>query len=1402
MVTNPQGRQELLRRKLGHARASVVPRPDKATAPLTPAEQRMWLHQQLHPSSSAYNVCILIHLDGDVDEERLTQALNEVVDRHEVLRSTYAVGNDAEPFQRIHPNLPPPINVSESSEPHSIAHKVASTPYDLEVEGPLRVNLVRLSPTRRALIITVHHIAWDGGCFGVLSTELSAIYRGLQPPHLTTQVGDIAAHQAQQSRVIEGQHEEQMAYWRSRLTPPPPALSLPVASTSRSDVSERAHRRDRQMSVQATSSLRVLAATHRTTAFSVFISAYALLLSRWCGETDIAIGTMIANRHQHGTGKLLGNFGNTVILRIDVGGDPDFSELLERTTRIVTEALSNADVPFERLVEELEPAREQGRSAFSDALGLFLERDIQGPELPNVDVRWDNVFNGSSPFALTFQGFLTGDNLRAECTFQTDLLDERTADHMLEHLESLLEAAGTSPQLPCSQIANLPPGQDALVRRLGVGREVCDSDKTVLDYWRGHVEVEPDRVSLVHRHRRYSYAQIDESANVVARRLVSLGLERNGVVAVAAKRSKHTLSAPLAIWKCGGVYLPLDPSQPAARLNAILSQAGVSIVIRDPDVDTGEIPALIISDLETSGQTPASDPGYQPCRLEAAHIGLTSGSTGIPKVVVTTHDSLIARAAWVADEWPGGAGHTRIAKSVPTAIDATAELCEAVVTGETIVLAADDEATDATTLTRLLEEESIGHFQTIPGLLKACATVAPSTIAGCDRVISTGEPLLSSVARSLHESAPGLRLQNSYGCTETAGDVVAGLVTHGDAQRGNIPAGSPLPGSRCYVLSADLDHAPPGAFGELYVGGRQLARGYLGNPSGTAARFIASPFVQSERLYRTGDLARWREDGQLELIGRNDEQVNVRGFRVNIVETADALNLLSGVQEAVVVPLQTATTTELVAYVAGDKLTAEDGPRIRADAAHTLQSAAVPASVIVLERLPRLAGGKVDKAALPAATADDPQRPVRGARNERERELVGLMAKVLARTAIGIDDDFFALGGDSLAAVSFAARANAAGTGFPASAVFRYPTVAQLARQFPFAVNQSAVKVTLPPHVHRFRLSGVDPSSFVTWETLSGSVSTDHLREALDAAGAKYATLRRAISTRGKLWRGKKLTQPEFSYKVVDAYEADPVAALESARAAIDLARGRVVVLLNTAEVPVLVAHPAAIDGTSLTRLAREIESGAVTESEVAAQTSSTIPTIAHAMDSFAESNWDEIFGNGATSGWWIKANQPSSEPRIRAQLKVTKLSDRLLLEALLRTLHMYAAEETLFADVEVERDTPGPLLTMPLAIRGDAKISFGDPSEFDAFLSKVRPTVGWPGILIRRGTGSPNWDPVCTARGTDRLYRLVVGWQSDDLFSTIEVAAEDEKTTQEILKAWAEGTKATGTAEPIWPVS
>lgn len=1358
-------RLDLLRRRLGQfgpSRHAVEPRADRSCAPLSSAQQRMWMHQELHPESSAYNVSIRLDLRGDLDEARLLAALHRVVERQALLRSTYGRDGTGMACQYIHDSLPPEVILVENRDPADLAREAAALPFDLSRGGPLRVHLLRLPANHWVMILTVHHIIWDGGCFGIFSTELSRAYQELDAPPLAFDYADFAANEV--AAGAEGPPEKQalqLEAWRALLDPLPPMLSLPGVRSLSPELGEAAERCDRDMPARSADALRHLADYLAVTPFAVFISVYALLLRQWCGSGDVTIATMVSNRHHPAAGALLGNFGNTVLLRLRADLNDSFADLARRSQAVILDALGQGDIPFERLIEALEPPRAAGHGFFTDVLGLFLDRDIEGPELPGVDVCWDNVFNGASPFALTFQGFLTGGRLKVEVTHRSGLFDPDTINRMLDHLEIILTRAGAAPEQRCAQVAALPPAQIETLLAQSKGAEVPGACPLVLERWRAGVAADPEALAMIAGDWQISRGEADLLANRLAQELRATGLVAETPVAVALPRGLAAAVAPLAIWKAGGVYFPLNPEHPAERLAALLEAAGARHLISGPELALRAEVCLDPAAIWARVGGPDSDPGLHPHPLAAAHVSFTSGSTGRPKGVLTTHGGLAARTTWVAAHWPsrpaGATQGLRLCKSTPTAIDATAELCEAWSTGDALVLASDAEARDAGALAGMLARHGIVHLMAVPGLLSAMTEIRPEVLERADRVLSTGEPLLPRVARDMRARAPQLPLMNAYGCSETTGDVLAGEIRATDLEADALPVGTPLPGSCCYVLTPDLALAPQDVLGEIYIDSPQLVRGYLGQPGLTATRFVASPFVPGARLYRSGDLARRRSDGRLELSGRSDDQVNLRGHRVEPAETQAALLTLDTVAEAAVLPRSIRGRMELVAYVTGAAGADLDAAALKTELARHLPEPLVPARVEILSALPRLVGGKIDRQALAARDLHPEAVSVgRAPRGRLEETLAGILCTLLERDYVAADDNFFALGGDSMVALSLAARANAAGLPLAAAAVFQTPTLAELAATLTDTVVQAETpvaptappRVGLAPIVHRIRLTDPESGALLGWAALRGEAETLALRAGVQQLLERYPQLSRPITRRGHLWRVQDRDTPPVA-RVLTSAETGLTELLAVAEAHIDLPKGQGIVGVVAPEQALLVAHAAVLDGQGLARAVAEIE---------AADPPEAAPL---AVTEFSDAEWQELLTEAESCRWW-QPPEPRSSVRVPQSLArrlagVGRSAQEIIGHFATALCHLSQAQSCVF-ELESPTEDLGPLCVVPVCARAGTELRIGAAESYLRYCHTHRQGAAGPGVLLQPAGAIRGADPLPC--GAAALYRICAGWQ------------------------------------------
>ncbi|MFB4311445.1 amino acid adenylation domain-containing protein [Actinomadura sp. GTD37] len=1047
MQTTTERRRELMRRMmaeagLGPGTAGITPRGSDGPAPLSSAQQSMWLHHRAFPDSAAYNVCLLVRMSGPLDTGALREALRGLIRRHAVLRTTYAdtAGDGAVQVVTADDSLDlAPLACADAD---ARAAELAAEPFDLRGERPIRLELLGLGEDEHALVLVVHHIAWDGMTWGSLSRDLSALYRAAvtgEPDGLPALAVQYADYAEWEQRRPAG--EEDLAYWRGRLDPPPAPLDLPADRPRGAAASERGGRRARRFGDAVTEGMRGLAAEEDLTPFTVMLAAYAVLLHRYTGADDVAVGSAVMNREHAEVERLAGNFGNTLVLRTDLSGSPTFREALRRTGRTVADGFAHQALPYDRLVQELRPARGRGRSAFFDTMLLFLAQEIGELDLPGVTSTWTHVHNGAAHFDLSLEAFVRPRGMTVEATFRRELFDDERVDALLGHLETLLAGALADPDRPIGALEIMGADERALIAAANATERPAPGTNVVALFAEQAART-PGATAVQAGAERLTYADLDERSSALAADLRARGATAESVVALALPRTPDLVVALLGVLKAGAAYLPLDLDHPADRLAYMLDDAGPLCAIAAPEtarVLPGATSVLVLDGPPEPAARPATAPAAQPGADQLAYVIYTSGSTGRPKGVAIPHGALANFLLATRARLRLGPGDRLVAVTTIAFDIAALELFVPLTSGATVVLADRADVRDPAALAGLLADATI--VQGTPSLL---GTLPPDALKGL-RVLVGGEALPAALAASLAETAA--LATNMYGPTEatiwaTSADLPASGV------------GRPFWNTRAHILDARLRPVPPGVPGELYLAGAQLARGYAGRPGLTAERFVADPSgPPGSRMYRTGDLARRARDGSIEYLGRTDDQVKIRGFRIEPAETQAVLAAQAGVaQAAVVVREDRPGEPRLAGYYvpAGGA----DETAIRDALARALPEYMVPSALIALDALPRTVNGKLDRAALPAPGAGVSGRAPRDA---REAALCAIFAELLGVEGVGVDDDFFALGGHSLLATRVAARARAElGGTLSIADVFEARTVAALA---PRLVRSDLVRV-------------------------------------------------------------------------------------------------------------------------------------------------------------------------------------------------------------------------------------------------------------------------------------------------------------------------------------------------------
>ncbi|HEX2091731.1 MAG TPA: amino acid adenylation domain-containing protein, partial [Longimicrobiaceae bacterium] len=1046
--------------------------------PLSFSQQRLWFIDQLQPGNPVYNLARVLRLRVPAAVPTLRRALAEIVRRHEPLRTVFA-DTDAGPVQVVAPAgaVPLPVvdlaGLPESRRGAEALRRLSEAvlrPFDLRRGPLLRCLLVRESEQRSTLLVCMHHIVSDGWSMGVFFRELAALHEAFAAglpsplPEPEVQYADWALWQ--QRRLTGAVLEEQLGYWTERLAGAPALLELPTDHPRPSVPAGRGATLSRVLPRAGAEALRALARREGVTLFMTLLAAFDVLLARWSGQEDVVVGTPAAGRGRREVEGLIGFFVNTLALRVDVSGDPTFRELLARVRETVLGAHAHQDLPFERLVEALQPERSLAHTPVFQVVLSAEGAAVLPPAFPGGEVGELYLDEEVSDFDLGFRIQERDDGLRLLLHYRTDLFDAATTERLLDAYVLLLGAAVADTERRVLDLPLLHEEERRLLERWGAGPERGGvGEEPVGRRVEERARLAPDVVAVLAGGERLTYAELDARATRLARRLLRRGVRRGSVVGVFLERGAWTPVAPLAVWKAGGVYLPLDPGLPSARLAFLLDDSGARVVLSEPRL-AGALPGqtaetLLVDAAEDDSGAPELPP--PPAPDDVSYLIYTSGSTGRPKAVMVAHAQLAHTLAG-AQEVLGFRPGDELAALAPVAFDISLlELLAPLAAGASVRVLGREQVPDPEALVEAAREATVLHA--VPALMRQVVRAARER-GGLPRarlLLTGGDLVPPDLLEELRAAFPAARVRVLYGPTEAAIICSAWEVPAEGAVVGH-PIGAPLPGVRLRVCDARGEPVPVGVPGEIRVSGSGVALGYLGWPELTADRFVPA---EEGRAYRTGDRGRWRADGVLEFLGRLDEQVKVRGFRIEPGEVEAALLAHPGVREAVVAVRDVASggpgERRLVAYYTPGE--APPTPHeLREHLLAGLPEYMVPAAFVRLEAMPLSPNGKLDRRALPAP-APDPARVEEyvAPRTFTEEALAAVWAEVLGVERVGVTDNFFELGGHSLLATRLASRARAVlGTEVRLRALFEAQTVEALAARVE-ADRRAAGEPALPP---------------------------------------------------------------------------------------------------------------------------------------------------------------------------------------------------------------------------------------------------------------------------------------------------------------------------------------------------
>ncbi|MEM7350411.1 MAG: amino acid adenylation domain-containing protein, partial [Acidobacteriota bacterium] len=1049
--------------------APPIERVPDAEPALSFAQERLWFLGQLQPESSAYNIGAAVRIHGRLEADHLAAALVDLCQRHEPLRTTIHT-NGSELRQQIADTAGDLLRVVDlraiggpgaAAEQHAIGRAEVERPFDLADGSPLRVTLLRLEAEQHLAFFTLHHIAGDGWSMGILLEELAALYRSRvagRPaalPRLPVRYSDFAAWQR---RWLSGEVlERQLAYWRQALAGAPTVLELPADRPRPPLAQYRGATYGVALDADVSRQLRQLSQTHGLTLFMTLLTAFKVLLLRHTRQRDVVVGSPIAGRNRTEIEGLIGLFVNSLVLRTDLQRNPSFGTALQRVRRTALGAYAHQDLPFERLVDELRIERDLSHSPLFQALFQLQPNPLARLELPGLTLVPVDLEVRAAKLDLVLSLEEDGEEIRGLWRFNTDLFDPPTIARLSARLQTLVAGCLAQPE---NRIEDLPLLSAAEHAQL-VG-EWNDTDRAYPagplfpDGFAALVARHPEHIAIVFEGQALSYGELARQVERVTRHLRQRGCGPESRVAVCIERCPELVIALLAILEAGGAYVPLDPAYPAERLAFMLADSGAQAVLslrRHADLLPAEsVPRLWLD--ERVGAAALGGEIGQPHRPVApshpAYVLYTSGSTGRPKGVIVSHGAIANRLLWMQDHYRLRADD-RVLQKTPVSFDVSVwEFFWPLCSGAQLVLARPDGHGDGAYLTRLIADERITFLHFVPSMLQAFLEASNlAATRSLRRVIASGEALGPDLAQRFYRCVGG-SLDNLYGPTEAAVDVTYHPTTAA-GDKTSVPIGRPIANTRIHLLDRRMRPTPIGVSAELLIGGVNLARGYLGRPALTAERFVPDPLARlaGERLYRTGDLARHRADGAISYLGRLDNQVKLRGFRIELGEIEAVLAQDPTLREAaVVVGRQGRGNEQLVAYVVARDGAAVFAADLRRRLAQRLPDYMVPARIIELEELPLAPNGKLDRRALPAPdeARADLARTFVAPRNALEQELTEGWQELLGAERIGVEDDFFELGGNSIVAAIFVNRLQEKlGRIIHVVALFDAPTVAAFA---------------------------------------------------------------------------------------------------------------------------------------------------------------------------------------------------------------------------------------------------------------------------------------------------------------------------------------------------------------------
>lgn len=1066
---SPAKKALLEKLKAGKLKADIIPKhQDCKNIPLSFSQQRLWFIDQLYHGSSFYNIPIAFHIQGNLDIIALQQSLNEIIKRHEVWRTNFKLIN-GEPIQEIFPESIWNLSIISledlsgkdwESEIKQFAAESAKKPFNLAKGLLVRASLLRLNQQEHILVVTMHHIITDGWSCGVFLHELSILYTAFstnQPSplmELPIQYSDFTIWQRDR---IQGEFlATQLNYWKQQLQGELPILQLPMDRPRPNVTTFTGAKQYFTLSATLTNALKQLSQQEDATLFMTLLAAFNILLYCYADQEDILIGSPIANRNRAELEGMLGLFVNTLVLRNNLSGNPSFRELLHRVREVTLDAYAHQDLPFEMLVEELQPERDLSRNPFYEVMFVLQNTPGSVEEASGLTLRTLEFDSGTAQLDIFLSMSESEEGLAGCLEYNTDIFDLTTISQFINNFQTLLGNIIANPEHHLSELSLITASQqEELLFKFNQTRADYPQNISLHQLFEQQVEITPLSVAITKDSEQITYRQLNHNVNQLAHYLRKQGVTKETLIALCLERDLDMVVGILAILKAGGAYIPLDPSYPVARLNFMLSDSQASLLITKQEIlEKISLSAVKTIYLDIYKEEIARESLENPINLSSsdhlAYIIYTSGSTGTPKGVLGTHRGTVNGLHWLWKTYPFSEGEVCCQKTAVSFVDSVWEIFAPLLQGIPIVMISNATVLDPQLFIESLGQHKVSRIILVPSLLRLILDNYSHLVKKLKYLkfwVTSGEALSVKLAQTFRELMPFAKLINLYGSSEVSANVTYYDTSLLPEQAHSVPIGRPIDNTQVYVLNRDLQPTPIGVTAELYLGGDGLAKGYLHCPKLTQERFIDNPFIPGDKLYKTGDLVRYLPDGNLEYLGRHDEQVKIRGFRVGLDEIATAITKHPDVQESVVITSNDAEDNPcLIAYVVTDKQ--DINTQLLCYLQQYLPNYMLPSAFIALDKFPLTPNGKVDKRALPSSEVIqlNANKSFVAPRNFTELVLAKAWENLLNTSPVGVTDNFFDLGGHSFLAVRLMAQIyDKFEHNLPLSTLFENPTIEKLA---------------------------------------------------------------------------------------------------------------------------------------------------------------------------------------------------------------------------------------------------------------------------------------------------------------------------------------------------------------------